>query len=134
MSRSSPLVERKPRSILGRSIAIAWAVLCLLLTLWCYVELSGMGFPDGHITPYDRSTMAPLKILAGACGVQSVCFLLLGAMSRGVRALSLAFGILAAAAVIVAPMIVIPLCPDLPACRSAYERITGAQMDSGQGG
>jgi hypothetical protein len=29
---------------------------------------------------------------------------------------------------------VIPLCPDLPACRSAYERITGAQMDSGQGG
>ena len=25
-----------------------------------------------------------------------------------------------------APMIAIPLCPDLPACRSAYERITGA--------
>ena len=93
-----------------------------------------MGFPDGHITPYDRSTMGPLKILAVACGVQSLCFLLVGALGRRVRALSLALGILAAAVVIVAPMIVIPSCPGLPACRSAYERITGAQMDDGEGG
>ena len=114
MSRSSALTERKPRSILARSIAIGWALLCLLLTLWCYIELSGMGFPDGHITPYDRSTMGPLTTLAVACGVQGLCFLLVGAMSRRVRALSLALGILAAAAVIVVPMIVIPLCPDLP--------------------
>ena len=134
MSRSSPLMEREPRSALARSIAIGWALLCLLLTLWCYIELSGMGFPHGHITPYDRSTMGPLTILAVACGVQGLCFLLVGAMSRRVRALSLALGILAAAAVIVVPMIVIPLCPDLPACRSAYERITGAQMDDGEGG
>lgn len=134
MSRSSPLIERKPRSTMARSIAIGWALLCLLLTLWCYLELSGMGFPDGYITPYDRSTMGPLTILAVACGVQSLCFLFVGAMSRGVRALSLALGILAAAVAIVAPMIVIPLCPDLPACRSAYERITGTQMDDGEGG
>jgi peptidoglycan/LPS O-acetylase OafA/YrhL len=127
-------MERKPRSALARSIAIGWAALSLLLTLWCSMELSGMGFPDGYITPYDRSTMGPLTILAVACGVQGLCFLLVGAMSRRVRALSLALGILAAAAVIVAPMIVIPLCPDLPACRSAYERITGVQVDDGEGG
>jgi len=133
-SRSSPLVERKPRSTLARFIAIAWAVLCLLLTLWCYVELSGMGFPDGHITPYDRSTMGPLKILAVACGVQSLYFLFVGFRSGMVRTVSVFLGILAAAAVIVAPMMIIPFCPDLLACRSAYERITGAQMDSGQGG
>ena len=134
MSRPSPLIERKPRSAMARSIAIGWALLCLLLTLWCYLELSGMGFPDGYITPYDRSTMGPLTILAVACGAQSLCFLFVGAMSRGVRALSLALGILAAAVVIVAPMIAIPLCPDMPACRSAYERITGAPMDDGEGG
>lgn len=134
MSRSSPLTERKPRSILARSVAIAWALPCLLLTLWCYFELSGMVFPDGHITPYDRSTMGPLTILTVACGVQSLYFLFVGALSRRVRALSLTLWILAAAAVIVAPLIVIPLCPDLPACRSAYERITGTQMDDGEGG
>jgi hypothetical protein len=127
-------MERKPRSILARTIAIGWAALCLLLTLWCSIELSGMGFPDGHITPYDRSTMGPLTILAVACGAQSLYFLFVGAVSRRVRALSLTLGILAAAAVIVAPMIVSPLCPDLPACRSAYERITRTQMDDGEGG
>jgi hypothetical protein len=127
-------MERKPRSALARSIAIAWAVLCLLLTLWCSIELSGMGFADGYVTPYDRSTMGPLTVLAVACGMQGLCFLLVGAMSRRVRALSLALGILAAAAFIVAPMIVIPLCPDLPACRSAYEGIAGAPMDDGEGG
>jgi hypothetical protein len=127
-------MERKPRSALARSIAIAWAVLCLLLTLWCSIELSGMGFADGYVTPYDRSTMGPLTVLAVACGMQGLCFLLVGAMSRRVRALSLALGILAAAAFIVAPMIVIPLCPNLPTCRSAYEGITGAPMDDGEGG
>jgi hypothetical protein len=134
MSRSSPLVERKPRSALARSIAIAWAALSLLLTLWCSIELSGMGFADGYVTPCDRSTMGPLTVLAVACGMQGLCFLVVGAMSRRVRALSLALGILAAAAFIVAPMIVIPLCPDLPACRSAYEGIAGAPMDDGEGG
>lgn len=134
MSPSSPLTERKPRSILARSVAIGWALPCLLLTLWCYFELSGMGFSDGYITPYDRSTMGLLTILAVACGVQSLYFLFVGALSRRVRALSLTLWILAAAAVIVAPLIVIPLCPDLPACRSAYERITGTQMDDGEGG
>ena len=119
---------------MARSIASGWALLCLLLTLWCYLELSGMGYPDGYITPYDRSTMGPLTILAVACGVQSLCFLSVGVMSRGVRALSLALGILAAAVIIVAPMIALPLCPDLPACRSAYEWITGVQMDDGEGG
>ena len=134
MSRPSPLIERKPRSAMARSIAIGWALSCLLLTLWCYLELSGMGFPDGYITPYDRSTMGPLTILAVACGAQSLCFLSVGVMSRGVRALSLALGIVAAAVIIVAPMIALPLCPDLPTCRSAYERITGVQMDDGEGG
>ncbi len=85
-------MERKPRSALARSIAIGWAALSLLLTLWCYLELSGMGFPDGYITPYDRSAMGPLTILAVACGVQGLCFLLVGALGRRVRAVSLALG------------------------------------------
>ena len=132
-SRSSPM-ERTPRRVTLRTVAILWAVLSLLLVVACSLELSTLGFRDGYISPYDRSTMGLLKIFVWAGGLQGVCFLLIGMLSRRVTALSLALGIAAAAILIVAPMFTIQYCPDIPACRSAYERITRTQMDDGEGG
>ena len=108
-------------------------MLSLLLTALCYVELSWMGFPDGSMTPYERSIIGPLKILAAVCLLQALYFLFVGILRRRLRALSLWLGIGAAAAV-VAPILLIPACPDLNLCRAAYERITHTRMAHGQGG
>jgi glucan phosphoethanolaminetransferase (alkaline phosphatase superfamily) len=86
------------------------------------------------MTPYERSIIGPLKILAAVCLLQALYFLFVGILRRRLRALSLWLGIGAAAAVVVAPILLIPACPDLNLCRAAYERITHTRMDHGEGG
>ncbi|WP_262032362.1 hypothetical protein [Microvirga sp. Mcv34] len=117
-----------------RYLAIAWAIICLLLTLWSYAEQSMQGFPDGGLTPYERQTLRPLQFLIAACFIQGFYFLYLGLTGKAVSAARMPLMIIAAALIIVVPMMIIPICPDLPTCRAAYERILATRMDDGEGG
>jgi uncharacterized membrane protein HdeD (DUF308 family) len=119
---------------MARSIAISWALLGLLLTHFFYYELRFMGFPDGYITPYDRSTMGLLKMFALVCGVQSVCFLWVGLMRRRAKAFPVVLGIMAAVIFIITPLFTIQSCPDMAVCRGIYKQVTGEAMDDGEGG
>jgi hypothetical protein len=117
-----------------RSVAITWAVLSLLLVAFCYLEVSDMGWPDGHMTAYERSIATPLKILAVACFVQALWFLFVGILCKEVRVLPLWLGIMITAVIIVAPILASPICPDVELCRDVYRQVTGMYMDDGEGG
>jgi hypothetical protein len=117
-----------------RAVAIAWGVLCFLLALQWFVELGMSGFPDGYISPYAQATSVPLHILAWACMVQSLYFLIKGVVGRNLRAAGLCLQLAAAAALTVAPVLVVHNCPRSQACSSAYQALTGTMMDDGTGG
>ncbi|EIM29687.1 hypothetical protein MicloDRAFT_00021690 [Microvirga lotononidis] len=106
----------------------------MLLALGSYTAQSMQGFPDGGLTPYERQTLRPLQILIATCFIQGFYFLYLGVMDKAVTAARMSLMIIAAALVVVVPMMIIPSCPDLPICRAAYERILNTRMDHGEGG
>jgi hypothetical protein len=130
----SPPPQRKTGSLPLRIAAIVWGVLCVLLALQWFVELGMSGFPDGYISPYARATSVPLHILATACLVQGVYFLIKGAIARNLQTGSLGLQILAAAIITIAPVLVLHNCPRSQACSDAYQALTGTMMDDGQGG
>jgi hypothetical protein len=131
----SPLPQqRKTRSLPLRAAVIVWGVLCMLLALQWFVELGMSGFPDGYISPYAQATSAPLHILAWACLVQGLYFLIRGAIGKSLRIRGLGLQILAAALVTIVPVLVIHNCPGSQACGDAWQALTGEMMDDGQGG
>jgi hypothetical protein len=93
-----------------------------------------VGFPDGYISPYARATSMPLHVLAAACALQGVYFLVCGALGRNLMAGRLIVKIVSAAVVTVAPVFVLHACPQSQACSAAYETLTGTMMDDGAGG
>ena len=109
-------------------------MLCLLLAASYAIELSMMGFPDGHFTPYGTATRGTRQILIDVCLVQAVYFIGVGVFSKKMKAVRLCLQILIAAIFIVAPMLIVPSCPQLHLCTKAYEWITDAPMDDGAGG
>jgi len=117
-----------------RTIAIAWGLLSLFAAGLAEVELGYVGFPDSHITPYAAQTLGLRHVLVDACAVQGIIFLVLGLFRKSTRISRLCVGILIAAVVIVAPMIIVPACWSLPGCPRAYEFIMKAPMDDGAGG
>jgi hypothetical protein len=117
-----------------RAAAMAWGTLSLLLALQWFVDLGMSGFPDGYITPYAKATSMPLHILAGACMAQGLYFLAKGAIGRNVSVRSLGLQFVAAAALTVAPVLVLHNCPRSQACSSAYQALTNTMMDDGSGG
>ena len=117
-----------------RSIAIAWAVWSLLAAGFYDLEVGLIGFPDGHVTPYEQQTLVLRHILIDACALQGVCFFVLAAVSKTTRVFRLCVAILVAATVIVAPMIIVWNCSGLSACVGAYEFITKTHFDDGAGG
>jgi hypothetical protein len=116
-----------------RFAALAWGVVSLLLALLAWVDISMLGFPDGHITPYQTQTRTLRSVLAAACAMQGLLFVVAAARGRTpARPLAL-FAALAAFAV-VAPMLVVPRCAAIGACTRAYEAIMRMPMDDGAGG
>ena len=91
-------------------------------------------FPDGYISPYARATSATLHVLAWACMAQGLYFIVKGAIGRKMRARSLFLQLAAAAALTVAPVLVLHNCPHSDACSDAYQTLTGTMMDDGTGG
>jgi hypothetical protein len=130
----SPSASRKIGSLSLRAVAIAWGALCLLLALQWFVELGMSGFPDGYISPYARATSMPLHVLAWACMAQGVYFLIKGVVSRSMRAGNLWLQLAAAAALTVAPVLIVHNCPHSQTCSDAYQALTNTMMDDGTGG
>ena len=129
-----PSASRKMGSLSLRLAAVAWGALCLLLALQWFVELGMSGFPDGYISPYARATSVPLHVLAWACAAQGLYFFAKGVVSRNMRARSLCLQIITAAALTVAPVLILHHCPHSQACSDAYQTLTGTMMDDGTGG
>ena len=83
---------------------------------------------------YARATSLLLHVLAWACLAQSVYFIMKGVVSRSMERAGLLMQVAAAAALTVAPVLVVHNCPHSEACSSAYQALTGTMMDDGAGG
>lgn len=91
-------------------------------------------FPDGYITPFARATSPLLGILTAACVAQGLYFLFAGLFVKVMRAGTLCLQILVAAALTVAPVLIVMDCPHSETCSMAYEALTNTMMDDGAGG
>jgi hypothetical protein len=92
------------------------------------------GFPDGYRSPYERETGAVWGFLALVCIGQAIYFFVIVFRARRMTFRSVGLGILAAIGVIVVPMLLIPGCPHIGACKHVYETVLHKGMDTGQGG
>lgn len=122
------------QSIVLRAAALAWAGLSLLLALHWFIELGMVGFPDGHVTPFAKTTGPLLHLLASACLIQGLYFLCRALFGKVFGLPGLGLQILTAAILTVAPTLIVRNCPHSQTCSSAYEALTNTMMDDGAGG
>ena len=134
MTLPSPSSPQTLGTLSLRAVAIGWGVLCVLLALKWFVDLGMSGFPDGCISPYARATSLPRHVLAWACAAQGACFIVKGVVGHSMRAHSLCLQLAVAAALTVAPVLVLHHCPHSQACGDACQTLTGTMMDDGTGG
>lgn len=116
------------------TVALCWGLLCLAFAFVEWASLSMVGFPDGHLTVFDRETVGPRRVLLVLCVAQALLIPALAVAGCFRRASALALAILAAGLLVVAPMVALPGCPGSPACRAAYQELTGRVLDHGIGG
>lgn len=116
------------------AVALCWGLLCLALAFVEWASLSMVGFPDGHLTVFDRETVGPRRVLLMLCVAQALLIPALAMAGCFRRASALTLAILAAALLIAAPMVALPSCPGSSACRAAYQELTGRGLDHGIGG
>jgi hypothetical protein len=64
---------------------VVCAVVALALAFMTFMQVSMAGFPDGHVTDYDRAVEAPLTILAWAEVSLGVLFAALAFSPIGTR-------------------------------------------------
>lgn len=110
-----------------------FASLCLLAAGLGALDYGSLGFPDGHLTRFERETeglrrgaiiaetaLAAFAILA-ACGLLKA------------RAPLLWLG-LAAGLLVLVPAAGLPHCPAIGTCAALYQAVTGHPPDHGLGG
>jgi predicted cobalt transporter CbtA len=113
---------RAALTIIGLA-AMGYAALHLL-------DLSGTGFPDGYISPYDRATTLWVTSVAFALLLAGIFTLVAAVMRKPRRAV-----VGAIVAVLLAPSLgLLVSCPQLDWCRTGVEQSTGLFIDDGQGG
>lgn len=66
------------RAIAARIACVLCAVAALLLAFLTFGEVALAGFPDGHVTDYDKAADAPLRVLTD---VQAGCVVLFLALA-----------------------------------------------------
>lgn len=116
-----------------RLLALIAGIGFLLAAGLGYMDYASLGFPDGHLTAFERETsslrfgMLIANVILGLLGV--ACGL--GWLRRS-RALVLA--LLVAFVVVAIPSTMLPRCPEMSSCVSAYEAVTGHIPDHGIGG
>jgi hypothetical protein len=72
-----------------RALAIIACVACAIAAVWLAyatsMEVTLAGFPDGHLTDYDKAVDAPLTILAWVAAGFILLFLILAFSPIGTR-------------------------------------------------
>ena len=126
-------IERSSVPVI-RAALVLWACLSGLLALQWLLDLGMVGFPDGYITPYARSTSTLLHVLAWACLAQSLYFVCRALLGKRLAPAPLLRQMAVAAALTVVPVLVLKHCPRSQACSSIYEAVTNTMMDDGTGG
>lgn len=122
------------QSVFIRGAVLIWAALSVLLAVHWFVELGMLGFPDGYISPFARTTGALLHGLATLCLAQGLYFLVRGLFGKGLGARAFCLQLVLAAILTVTPVFIVKNCPHSPTCSRAYEALTGTMMDDGTGG
>jgi hypothetical protein len=94
------------------------------------LNASSAGFPDGYISPYDRSTAVWVTCLAYGLLLAGIFTLVAGLMSKPRR------GVVGAVVVVLAwgGLFVLENCWNLGWCPPLYEQLAGTMFDDGQGG
>lgn len=111
----------------------AFALLCLLAAGFGALDYTSLGFPDGHLTAFERETrgwrLAAILtelVLAGFAVIAACGWI-------GRPALALWLG-MAAGLLILLPAVALPRCPAIGSCAGLYEILTGHPPDHGIGG
>jgi len=94
------------------------------------LNASSAGFPDGYISPYDRSTAVWVTGLAYGLLLAGMFTLVAGLMGKPRR------GVAGAVVVMLAwgGLFVLENCWNLGWCPPLYEQLAGTMFDDGQGG
>jgi hypothetical protein len=115
-------------------IAVGWGLFGLFAASQYVMDLFLLGFPDSHFTPYAEQTYTLRHVLVAACAIQGLYFLVMAFFQKRMTLVGLCLQIIVAATFIVAPMVIVPSCSQLPACVQAYELIMNTSFDDGAGG
>lgn len=116
----------------ARMLALVWALACLVLALVEGSSLAMVGFPDGHLTVWERETVGLRRWLLALCVGQALVIGGLAILRPRMSRIGLAA--VAAGVLVVMPMIVVTTCPGSESCRAGYEALTGRMLDHGIGG
>ena len=113
-----------------KGVLVAVGLAGLALGAMTLLMVGSAGFPDGYISPYDRSTAILVYGLAFALLLAGIVVLVAGVMGKTRR------GVAGVAIVILAwgGLYVLENCGNLGWCPSIYAQLTGAMFDDGQGG
>lgn len=109
------------------------AVIGIVGMVWAGLSLLGMGwsgFPDGHVSPYDRTTTVWVAGVGFALLLAGI-FTLVAAVMRKPRR-----GIVGAMLVVVlaGSLWLLDACPRLGWCATTVQQMTGVMLDDGAGG
>jgi hypothetical protein len=125
------------RPIAGGRLGFVLGIVLLLAAGLGYMDRISLGFPDGHLTAFERETSS---LRFGALIANSF-FGLLGLVYgfasgfgwiRQSRVMTLV--LVLAFAAIALPSVMLPGCADLQACVQIYQIVTGHEPDDGHGG
>ncbi len=113
---------------------LGWGLFAALVFLLAWMDLSSLGFPDGFLSPYERSTITLRTLLVWASLLVALGCLAFGSLPRTPRAGLVAVLIAASGVLVLAPTVLVPVCPDYAFCRGLYLKWTGSVLDDGIGG
>ena len=110
-----------------------FACACLLAAGLGALDQASLGFPDGHLTAFERETLG-LRRAAIFAELALAGFAILAACGwLKARPFALWLG-LAAGLLVLVPAAALPHCPAIGACAALYQAVTGHPPDHGIGG
>lgn len=114
-----------------RLILFTVAVIHILVSGLGTIEYMSLGFPDGHLTAFERETMGLWIALLFANASMGIVMVGWGLQQSINRILAIVFSTAVSIFLLAVPGVLLPNCPRIGACRSLYEAVTGSWLDDG---